>query len=147
MKTIGVINGPNLNKLGTRNPQQYGSFTLDELTTELNALAKTLECKLVFFQSNHEGELIEKLHEWTGALDGFIINPGGYSHTSVALRDAIECSQLPGIEVHISNVHSRESFRQTLITASACKGCITGFGKEGYLMALTFLAKAPNKEA
>lgn len=140
MYKIGIMHGPNLNRLGERDSKQYGSFTLKDLEKEIRDKATKLGCAVEFFQSNHEGELIETLHCWGDSeMHGLIINAGGYSHSSVALRDAIEVSRLPAIEVHISNIYGREDFRRTSITASACKGTIAGLGKYGYFLALNAL--------
>jgi 3-dehydroquinate dehydratase-2 len=140
MKTIGILNGPNLNWLGKREPGVYGSQSLADLESTLLSLAPKLGCDLTFFQSNHEGELIDKIYEWTEAgLQALVINPGGYTHTSIALRDAISGSGLPAIEVHISNIHKRESFRHTSLTAPVCIGSIVGLGLEGYAHAIRHL--------
>lgn len=141
MKTIGILNGPNLNWLGKREPGIYGSQSLADLEASLKELAKGLDCNPTFFQSNHEGALIDKIYEWAEAgHDGLVINPAGYTHTSVALRDAIAGSGLPAIEVHISNIHQRESFRHTSMIAPSCIGSIAGLGLEGYAHALRHLA-------
>lgn len=141
MKTIGILNGPNLNRLGKREPKVYGSDTLADLEARLAKEATELGVKTECFQSNHEGALIDKLHEWADkGLAGVAFNPGGYTHTSVALRDAITASGLPVIEVHISNVHAREEFRHKSMTAAACAGVIAGLGFDGYSLALRQLA-------
>lgn len=141
MKTIGILNGPNLNWLGKREPDTYGTQTLADLESSLQDVANGLGCSLESYQSNHEGALIDKIYEWTEAgIDGLVINPAGYTHTSVALRDAIAGSGLPTIEVHISNIHKRESFRHTSMTAPSCIGSIAGLGLEGYAHALRHLA-------
>lgn len=140
MKTIAVLNGPNLNRLGKREPEIYGSETLDELEARLREEAEGLGCELVTYQSNHEGELIDKITDLAeSGCDGLIINPGGLTHTSVALRDAIAGSGISTIEVHISNIHKREDFRQKSVTAGACKGSIAGLGLKGYSLALDYL--------
>lgn len=139
MKKIVVLNGPNLNRLGKREPEIYGSKTLDDLETRLRIDAAKLNCELEFHQSNHEGELIDKIADLEPGCAGIIINPGGLTHTSVALRDAIAGSDIPTIEIHISNIHQREDFRQKSITAGACTGSITGLGFNGYSLALSFL--------
>ena len=140
MKCIAVINGPNLNRLGKREPEIYGSETLEDLKDILGKRAKVHNCELKFHQSNHEGELIDMITEFADhGCDGLIINPGGLTHTSIALRDAIAGSELTAIEVHISNIHQREDFRHTSITAGVCKGSIAGLGLRGYVLALDYL--------
>ena len=137
MKKIAVLNGPNLDRLGTREPAVYGRATLRDLEKMLRAEGRRLGAALTFFQSNHEGALIDKL--WALAdrkFDGVIINPGGLTHTSVALRDAIAGTGLPAIEVHISDIRKRESFRRRSITAGACRAMIRGRGLPGYVLAL-----------
>lgn len=141
MKTIGIINGPNLNRLGTREPEVYGSDTLDDLEKLLREDSKSLDVTLEFFQSNHEGALVDQLHAWSDAnIDGVILNLAAYTHTSVALRDALGSTDLAAIEVHISHVYKREEFRHKSLTAPVCLGLITGLGFEGYRAALRFLA-------
>lgn len=135
-KRFIIINGPNLNLLGRREKEIYGDKDFEKFFTALRSNYE--EIKLDYFQSNVEGELINKLHEVGFAYDGIIINPGGYSHTSVALRDAIAALESPVIEVHISNIYSREEFRHTSLTAAVCVGVITGFGLWSYEMALQF---------
>ena len=142
MKRILVINGPNLDRLGKREPEQYGSRTLADLEKLIAVEAEKLEAAVEFFQSNHEGALIDRVH---GAedekFDGIVLNPGGFTHTSVALRDAIASISVPVVEVHISNIHSREEFRHKSLTAAVCKGQVCGLGFEGYLAALRFLIR------
>ncbi len=136
---ILVLNGPNLNLLGHREPEIYGHQTLQDLENRLRRQARGLSIDVEFYQSNQEGQLIDALHRARNRCDGVIINPGGYSHTSVALRDAIAGIGLPVIEVHISNIHAREEFRSRSITAGACLGQITGLGQGGYELALEAL--------
>lgn len=132
-----IINGPNLNLLGKREPEIYGSQDFESF---FEILRKTYgEVKLDYYQSNVEGELINKLHEVGFAYDGIVINPGGYSHTSVALADAIAAIKTPCIEVHISNIYAREAFRHDSLTAAKCIGVISGFGMWSYEMALQHL--------
>jgi 3-dehydroquinate dehydratase-2 len=139
-KHILVLNGPNLNRLGLREPEVYGSETLDALNQRLAARAQELKVTLEFFQSNHEGELIDRIHAAADSANGIILNPGGFTHTSVALRDAVSSVPTPVIEVHISNIFARESFRHQTIVSGACCGVISGLGTYGYLIALEFLA-------
>ena len=134
---IGVINGPNINMLGIREPGVYGDLSLDKILEDLKSSFHSHE--ILDFQSNDEGELIDIIQKWGMTLDGIVINPGGYSHTSVAIRDAISSVSAPVIEVHISNIHSREEFRHTTITGGACKAVISGLGAEGYSFALRHL--------
>ncbi|MCE9539151.1 MAG: type II 3-dehydroquinate dehydratase [Bacteroidetes bacterium] len=129
-----IINGPNLNLLGTRETTVYGDQTFEEYYNILKNRFKNIE--LTYYQSNVEGELINKLHEFGFTYDGIIFNAGGYTHTSVALRDAIATIKSPVIEVHISNVYAREDFRHTSIIAPKCKGSITGFGMDSYRLAI-----------
>lgn len=137
MKLI-IINGPNLNLLGTRETSVYGNQTFQEYFKTLQA--KFPDIELNYFQSNVEGELINKIHETGFTFDGIIINAGGYTHTSVALRDAIAAVKAPTIEVHISNVFAREDFRHVSLIAPKCKGSISGFGMDSYRLAvLSFL--------
>jgi len=133
MKLI-IINGPNLNLLGTRETNVYGNQTFDEYFNALKS--KYAKIELSYYQSNVEGELINKLHEVGFAYDGIILNAGGYTHTSVALRDAIAAIKTPTIEVHISNVFAREEFRHQSLIAPKCKGSISGFGMDSYRLAI-----------
>jgi 3-dehydroquinate dehydratase II len=135
---ILVLNGPNLNLLGKRNQTHYGSLTLEKI--EQMVTKEFQDIMLVFFQSNKEGELIEKIQTADNNFDAIVINPGGYAHSSVAIRDALEIQKLPKIEVHLSHLVNRENFRQNLITASGCDGYISGFKEDGYFAAI-YLAK------
>ncbi|MBD3617295.1 MAG: type II 3-dehydroquinate dehydratase [Gracilimonas sp.] len=142
---ILIINGPNLNLLGKRNPGLYGSGSLQELQDFLKA--EFPNHSLEFFQSNIEGELIDKVQQaMEDNTNGLIINPGGYSHTSVALRDALEPLEVPKVEVHISNIHAREEFREKSITGSVMSGIITGFGKYSYVLGIQALEKLEKQQ-
>jgi 3-dehydroquinate dehydratase-2 len=142
MKRIAIINGPNLDRLGVREPDVYGDQTLTDLENLLLQEAEVLGVSLQFFQSNHEGFIIDKIGEYADSeIFGLIINPGALTHTSLALRDALAGSDLPTIEVHISNIYKREEIRQHSMTANACIGVISGLGFDGYVAALRHLAK------
>lgn len=134
-----VLNGPNLNLLGTREPEIYGSATLADIEGMCLSQADALGIRASCLQSNHEGALIDALHAARETSQGVVLNAGAYTHTSVALRDAISATQLPVIELHISNTHARETFRHTSLIAPVCLGVIQGFGAEGYSMALRAL--------
>ena len=134
MKSIQIINGPNLNLLGKREPTVYGNKTFDAYFDELKTLFPDAE--LSYFQSNSEGELIDKIHEVGFSFDGIVLNAGAYTHTSVAIADAIRSVTTPVIEVHISNVFKREAFRHHSYLSEACKGCIVGFGLDSYRLAI-----------
>lgn len=137
MKKILILNGPNLNLLGKREPDIYGNRSfVDYLKT---VEAQFPEVQIHYFQSNHEGELIDKLHELGFTVDGIVINAGGYTHTSVALRDAISAVTAPAVEVHISNIHAREEFRHHSYLTPVCKGLIAGLGLTGYELAVRYL--------
>ncbi len=138
MKTgkILIINGPNLNMLGTREPSVYGKKTLDSINSAINTYAIGMKINCDFFQSNCEGEIIDKIQSVQNEYDGCIINAGAYTHYSYAIRDAIASVEKPFIEVHISNVNSREDFRKISVIAPVCKGTIAGFGTNSYLLAV-----------
>ncbi len=133
---ILVVHGPNLNLLGKRETEIYGTATLAEINKRLRAEAKKLDADLTIFQSNHEGEIIDRIHGAMGKHDALLINPGALTHTSLALRDAVAGCELPAVEVHLSNLYKRESFRRTSYTAPVCRGQIAGFGPESYLLGL-----------
>ena len=134
---IQIINGPNLNLLGKREPETYGSQSFEDYFAQLKKRFQSTD--LFYYQSNVEGELINKIHEVGFSFDGIILNAGAYTHTSVAIHDAIAAIKTPVIEVHISNVYAREEFRHKSLITSKCKGLITGFGMEGYAMAIQYL--------
>jgi len=134
-----VLHGPNLNLLGTRKPEIYGRTTLAEIDAELTRRGSALGVTVQTFQSNHEGALIDRIHAARGEAAGLVINPGGYGHTSVALRDAIEASELPAVEVHLSNIHARETFRHHTLTSGVCIGQVCGFGANSYYLGLEAL--------
>ena len=143
---ILLLNGPNLNLLGTREPQTYGATTLAEVESMLGAAAAARGADLVSFQSNHEGALIDRIHAARSeSIDAIIINPGGLTHTSIALRDALAGVAIPFIEVHISNVHAREPFRHHSYLSGIARGVLAGFGVDGYRMALAHLLDHPTR--
>lgn len=135
-KKILVINGPNLNLLGEREPEIYGKMSLTEINEKLKEFAKQKGAGIEFYQSNFEGEIIEKIQKARGNFDGIIINPAVLSHTSFSILDALKAVDIPSVEVHLSNIFSREEFRKNTITASACSGIISGFGWRSYLYGL-----------
>ena len=142
MKKIAIINGPNLDRLGVREPEIYGKTKLSDIIDSLKKRAAQLGFEIEAFQSNSEGEIIDKIYEFADAgVKLGIINPGAFTHTSVALRDSIAGSGMKFVEVHISNIHAREAFRDNSLTAPVCAAQICGMGLEGYLAALRFLAK------
>jgi len=144
-----VLNGPNLNLLGTREPGIYGTTTLAEIEAAVRRLARRLRCEIRFRQHNGEGELVQALHEAMGWADAILFNPAAYAHTSIAIRDAITAIGLPVIEVHLSNIHAREAFRRHSFTAEVAVGLVSGFGTDSYLLglqaALTYLAAHPSR--
>jgi 3-dehydroquinate dehydratase-2 len=141
MLTVLVLNGPNLNTLGTREPDVYGTVTLEQISEMLLGRGKTQEITVESFQSNYEGALIERIQQSVGNVDGIIINPGALTHYSIALRDAIAAAKIPTIEVHLSNIYARESFRHHSVIAAVCSGHIAGLGWRGYVLALDALAE------
>ncbi|AQW83162.1 type II 3-dehydroquinate dehydratase [Campylobacter pinnipediorum] len=133
---IMVIQGPNINMLGLRDPGMYGSMKMEDIHSQMKVVAEQYGADIEFFQSNFEGELVDKIQECLGEVDGIIINPAAYSHTSIAIRDAISAVGLPTIEVHISNIYRREEFREKSLIAPICAGHIAGFGPVGYHLAM-----------
>ena len=133
---ILIINGPNINLLGTREPEIYGTLTMQKINDELNTYAKELGIDTEFFQSNIEGEIVDKIQNAKNDCQGIVINPAAYTHTSVAIRDAISAVALPAVEVHISNIHAREEFRKNSFIAPVCIGQICGFGAGSYKLGL-----------
>lgn len=134
--TVEVLHGPNLNLLGTREPEIYGSIELEQVNARLTELAVELGVRVDTFQSNHEGDLIDRVQERAGSADGFLVNAGGYTHTSVALRDALVAVGRPFVEVHLSNIHGREPFRSASLLAPVALGSVSGFGADSYALAL-----------
>ena len=141
MKKIIILNGPNLNLLGEREKSQYGSFTLKDVEKDCKQYAAQNDLNLTMFQSNLEGELVEKIQNSRNSMDGLIINAGGYTHTSVAIHDALKILKIPIIELHISNIYNREEFRHKSLISKVAKGVICGFGAEGYVMACNAMIK------
>ena len=135
-----IINGPNLDMLGKREPEIYGSDTLESINAELSEYCKKIGVEPVFYQSNSEGALIDFIHSARGNADGIVINAGAYTHYSIAIRDAIAAVELPCVEVHLSNVHKREQFRHKSMISAVCTGVICGFGKKVYKLAIDALA-------
>ncbi|MBI1814251.1 MAG: type II 3-dehydroquinate dehydratase [Deltaproteobacteria bacterium] len=146
-----VVHGPNLNLIGTREPDVYGRETLADIETRLRELSAELGVTLETFQSNSEGALVDRIHAARGAADGILINPGAYTHTSIALRDALLAVELPTVEVHLSNVHRREEFRRLSLIAPVAVGQVLGFGGNSYLLGLRALVgeltRAPQRRA
>jgi len=146
-RRIGVVHGPNLNLLGAREPGEYGTETLSEIEGRMRELAGSRGAELLFVQSNHEGELIDWIQERRSEVDGWVVNAGGLTHTSVALRDALVASGRPFVEVHLSNVHGRESFRERSLLADRAVGRVSGFRGESYLLGLDGLLSRLDAEA
>lgn len=143
-----VINGPNLNMLGIREKNIYGTFTYEDLCKYIETYPnyKEKDIDFTFLQTNHEGEIVDYLHKaYTEKYDGIVLNAGGYTHTSVAIHDAIKAVSIPTVEVHISNIHAREEFRKVCMTSPACVGQITGLGKLGYVLAVVYLTEERKK--
>lgn len=136
---ILVINGVNLNMLGLREPEIYGGETMHDLESRISDYSKSIGVEVDFFQSNFEGEIVEKIHSAMGTYDGAVINPGAFTHYSYAIHDAIKSVNVPFVEVHISNIYGREEFRHKSVTAAACVGQISGFGFKGYELAIDAL--------
>ena len=140
-KIIYILNGPNLNLLGEREPEIYGSESIDDIQKLTEQFAKSKDAEIIFKQTNHEGELIEMIHDARKKSDGLIINPAGYTHTSVAIYDALLSLDIPIIEVHISNIYKREKFRHSSYVSMAANSVISGFGIDGYIFALESMIK------
>ena len=141
MNKIIILNGPNLNLLGEREKNQYGNFTLEDIKKNCNEYANNNHIKLTMFQSNIEGELVDKIQASRNSQDGLIINAGGYTHTSVAIHDALKILKIPIIELHISNIYNREEFRHKSLIGKVANGIISGFGADGYIMSLNAMRK------
>lgn len=140
MAEFRVIHGPNLNLLGQRKPEHYGGQTLDEINAKITTFAKSKNVTVDIVQSNHEGDIIDAIQQ-SGGLTGIVLNPGGFTHSSVAIRDAVEAVAVPVIEVHLSNIHAREHFRQTSLIAPVCRGQISGLGYLGYILAIEYFIR------
>ncbi len=138
---ITVIQGPNINLLGRRENAIYGVMSMEDIHAQMKAVADQAGVQIEFFQTNFEGEIIDKIQESMSDSDGIIINPAGYTHTSIAIRDAVAASKMPVIEVHISNIHAREEFRHTSLIAPVCAGTISGFGPIGYHLAMVAMVQ------
>ncbi len=144
---IVVIQGPNLNMLGVRDQNIYGPMKLEDIHAQMKAFAEQNNLEIEFFQSNLEGEIVDRIQECMGDADGIIINPAAYTHTSIAIRDALAAVKIPAIEVHLSNIHAREEFRHTSLTAPVCAGQIVGMGPFGYHLAMVGMAQILNEVA
>ena len=140
-RKVLVIHGPNLNMLGKREPEMYGHQTLDEINAGLKVKADSLGLQIETFQSNHEGDIVEKIQQAHGTFDGILINPAAYTHTSIAIRDSLSLLNIPVVEIHLSNIYQRESFRHTSMMSGIVRAQISGFGSHGYLLALEGLVK------
>lgn len=138
---ILLINGANLNMLGIREPEKYGAKTLADIEELVINKGKELGAEVDVYQSNIEGEIVEKIQQARGVYDGILINAGGYTHTSVVIRDAISAVQIPTIEIHMTNIHTREEFRHTSLLSGVCKAIVAGFGEDSYILALEGLVK------
>ena len=146
MRRILVVNGPNLNLLGKREPEIYGTSTLEELNSKLETMARELKIELVFFQSNSEGELVDFIQKHGFEADGLVINPGALTHYSYSLRDAVAAVRVEAIEVHLSNIYAREEARHKSVLAPVCRGHLVGFGFYGYAMAISYFADTTKAE-
>ncbi|MEC0322446.1 type II 3-dehydroquinate dehydratase [Bacillus subtilis subsp. subtilis] len=142
-----ILNGPNVNRLGSREPEVFGRQTLTNIETDLFQFAEALHIQLTFFQSNHEGDLIDAIHEAEEQYSGIVLNPGALSHYSYAIRDAVSSISLPVVEVHLSNLYAREEFRQQSVIAPVAKGQIVGLGAEGYKLAVRYLLRQQGGES
>ena len=142
MNRILLINGANLNMLGIREPEKYGGKSLKEIEDAVISRGKELGAEVDVYQSNIEGEIVEKIQQARGVYDGILINAGGYTHTSVVIRDAISAVQIPTIEVHMTNIHAREEFRHTSLLSGVYKAIVAGFGEDSYILALEGLIKS-----
>ena len=140
-KKILLINGANLNMLGIREPEKYGGKSLKDIEVSVIQKGKELDVDIDVYQSNIEGEIVEKIQQARGIYDGILINAGGYTHTSVVIRDAISAVQIPTIEVHMTNIHAREEFRHTSLLSGVCRAIVAGFGEDSYILALEGLVK------
>ena len=137
---ILIINGPNMNMVGIREPEKYGTETLDVINGKIKAYCDDKGIDVEFYQSNHEGDIVDKLHSARGNFDGIVLNAAAYTHYSYAIRDAIPITEIPVVEVHMTNVHSREEFRHNSVISAVCKGVICGFGADSYILAVKGLA-------